>query len=82
MKYLIDCGDNIANLYTPNENWKTSFYKMAMPNPKIRKQIKKATLISVDENDTNTIMKTEYERLECGDYIVVLNKLGVKLRRE
>lgn len=84
MKYIIDYGNGIANLYTPSENWKGCFYKMAMPNPKIRKQVihKKVKLIGMENNNTDKIMKTEYERLECGEHITIVNKLGVRLKCE
>lgn len=82
MKYKIDYTYGIANLYTPNENWKDRFYDLADQCFGIRKSIGIVTLLETTNEKTKYKLVGEYERLEHHGDIIVWNKKGEKIKSE
>ena len=76
--FKIDYEYGTALLYTPRDNWKDRFNKLAGQCFGIRKSIGDTRLIS---QTTGTLYKG-YEKLEHGGDVIIWDKNGKKIKSE
>lgn len=82
MKYIINYGFGVADLYTPSVDWKKRFYCLANQCFGIRKSIAEVTLINKEDTEPQKKMTGEYERLEHSGDVIVWNEKGEKIKSE
>jgi hypothetical protein len=83
MKYTINYEYGVAQLFTPEDDWKNRFYTLASQCFGIRKSIGEVRLISKENVSPTLLYVGEYERLEhSGGDQIIWNASGEKIKSE
>jgi hypothetical protein len=82
MRYEIDYEHGKAILYTPSQDWRGTFRRLANQCFGIRKSIGDVVLLDIADIEPNDKMLDEYERLKHNGDIIIWNKEGEKIKAE